>query len=333
VVLAIVVAAVVVPRLLQGATPTPTTPAATAIPRWQARTAMRAARTRLATVTYENLVYAIGGETDAGVSDQNERYDPERDTWASLAPKPVAVADIGAAVVGGLIYVTGGRVASGGVTDVVEAYDPVRDEWATRAPLPVALSGYALAAFEGRLYVFGGWNGTDFVANVFEYEPASDTWIERTRMPTARGFAAAARAGDKLYVIGGTDAQGASRAVEAYVPARDSEVANPWETLPDAPAGQHLTAAASIADALYVAGRDEDSGGFAAWEFRPEGEAWQPLELGSGFAADWLGMVAVRTHIFVFGAPQIPGAAVQLMAYQALYTNLIPVITSGEGEP
>ena len=324
---------VALPRLR--ATPTPPPPSPTAVvftspPRWQPRGALPTSRSRLAAVAFENQVYAIGGETEAGVTGLSERYNPTDNTWSTLAEKPVAVADAGAAVVGGLIYVPGGRLASGELTTTVEAYDPAADEWSTRAPLPEALSAYALAAFEGRLYVFGGWNGDDYVANVYEYDPATDAWLERTRMPTARGFAAAAPAGGKIYVIGGTDRRGASPALEAYVPARDSQVANPWESLAPAPASPAVIGAAAIADTVYVAGSDETGGSFQAWEFQPAQNVWEPLEQVKDFSPNWFSVVGVQTHVYVLGAPRETGDLGQMVAYQALYTSLIPVIPIGE---
>ena len=76
-------------------------PTATPVSRWQVRTRMLTARSGLAAAAYENQIYAIGGETDGGVTGALERYDPVADTWTALAPKPLPVADIGAAVIGG----------------------------------------------------------------------------------------------------------------------------------------------------------------------------------------------------------------------------------------
>lgn len=337
VVVAAITAVVVVPRM--GLVPTPVSPTSvpTAItlvtpPRWQARAAMLTARTHLATVAHAGLMYAIGGEAAGAITGTTERYDPASDAWTTLAPKPQPSSDIGAAVIGGLIYVPGGRLASGAVTDVVEVYDTLSNAWDTRAPLPVAMSGYAVASFEGRLYVFGGWNGASYVASVYAYDPAADAWSERTRMPTARGFGAAVVSGGKIFVVGGADAQGLTRAIEAYVPARDSESANPWETLPDGPDDLSIMAATSIADNLYVAGRHAETRNFAAWEYRPEADTWQPLDLTSapGDEPNWLSVVAVNTHLYVLSSSPSNTTALQFSAYQALYTNLIPVITSGD---
>ena len=101
------------------------------------------ARSGLAVVAYENQIYTIGGETEQGVVGKVDLYRVELDTWELKKAKPLAVADINAAVIGGLIYVPGGRLASGEPTDVVEAFDPVANRWEGRASLPVPLSAYA----------------------------------------------------------------------------------------------------------------------------------------------------------------------------------------------
>lgn len=310
------------------------TAAPTGPPRWQTRAALEPTRSRLAVVTHESFIYAIGGESASGISGANERYNPLEDVWTPLAPKPMPVADVAAAVVGGLIYVPGGRLSSGAVTGLLEVYDPVADEWETRQPMPAALSAYALASFEGRLYVFGGWNGADYVATVYEYDPVTDVWTERTRLPTARGFAAATTAAGRIYVIGGVDARGATPAVEAYTPARDTEVANPWQTLPAMPVELDAVAAATIADTLYITGRNAADGEFAAWEFRPEAEEWRPLDLAgnSHTAASWLTSAAFQTHVYVLIDPPTDSGNSQLISYQALYTSLVPVI-SGDSAP
>jgi N-acetylneuraminic acid mutarotase len=134
---------------------------------------MLTARSALAAAAYENQVYAIGGETDEGVTGALERYDPRSDTWTALAPKPLAAAEIGAAVIGGKIYVPGGLTAEGMPTTVLEVYDPRSDAWSLGPSMPEALSAYALAAFEGKLYLFGGWNGTGYVASVYAFDPDS----------------------------------------------------------------------------------------------------------------------------------------------------------------
>ena len=86
-------------------------------------------------------------------------------------------------VLGGLIYVPGGRLASGEMTNVLEVYNPYQDTWSRKAPLPEAVSGYALVAFEGGLYLFGGWDGNKALADVYAYDPGLDQWEARADLP------------------------------------------------------------------------------------------------------------------------------------------------------
>ncbi|PIW19901.1 MAG: hypothetical protein COW33_04065, partial [Anaerolineae bacterium CG17_big_fil_post_rev_8_21_14_2_50_57_27] len=81
-------------------------PAPVAAPqRWQELADLPTARSGLAVAVYENQIYAIGGETAQGVTGVMEQYDVATDTWITLTPKPVPVADINAAVIGGKIYI------------------------------------------------------------------------------------------------------------------------------------------------------------------------------------------------------------------------------------
>ena len=58
-------------------------------------------------------------------------------------------------------------------------------------------------------------------------------------------------------------------------------------------------------------GRAETDGRFSAWEFRPEVDSWQPLDLASvsDFSPDWLSVVAVQTHLYILGSPPAGGDA------------------------
>jgi len=77
--------------LLPRPEPTATLPSATISPaptatpasRWQTRAPMLTARSGLAAAAYENQIYAIGGETDEGVTGALERYDPRADAWTA----------------------------------------------------------------------------------------------------------------------------------------------------------------------------------------------------------------------------------------------------------
>src|SRR3990172_3478732 len=95
------------------ASPVPATPdtlVALEQSRWQERAMMPTGRSGLAVAAYEDRIYAIGGETAQGVTSVVEYYDVSTDVWSTLPSKPTAVGDVQAAILGGMIYVPGGRL-------------------------------------------------------------------------------------------------------------------------------------------------------------------------------------------------------------------------------
>lgn len=296
------------------------------LPRWQVKTALPTARTGLAVAAFENQVYAIGGETDQGVTGQVERYDPESGVWITLSAKPRPVVDASAAVIGGLIYVPGGRLNDDELTDILEVYDPFRDRWEERARLPLAVSAYALTAFEGRLYLFGGWDGRNELKTVYEYDPAQDAWKAMTAMPTARAYAGAAAAGGRIYVIGGADGRKALAVNEAYQPALENTGEQPWFKMKAMPGGRYAMGIAGLADIVHIVG-GLGAGSLPPLKYFPQVDDWQALE-GENTAVlkDWshLQLAPVQTNIYALGGLHEQQPSSRNLAYQAIYTIVIP---------
>ena len=295
--------------------------------RWQRLADMPTARAGLAAAAYDNLIYAIAGEGVNGPVSANERYDPQTDAWETLTPKPVPVADVHAGVIGGKIYIPGGRLANGGVTNVLAIYDPRSDAWTEGSPLPVALSAYALAAFEGRLYLFGGWDGEKYVDSVYGYAPTLDQWRSLPPMPTARGFAGAVAAGGKVFVIGGFDGQQALTTHEVYFPDREGGAAPLWEQAAPLPVGRYAMGVVSVADILYLIGGDDELGNeFFSLVYFPQRDEWQPIESPFTHPVSFLGVTPFQPHLFVLGGRSRGEIVSQNLAYQAVYTISIPVV-------
>jgi DNA-binding CsgD family transcriptional regulator len=222
--------------------------------RWASKAQMPTSRARLAAVAYDGMLYAIGGDTIAGVSDAVEVYDPAADTWARRASKPLPVRNIAAAVLEDRIYVPGGYDALGQATATVDVYDPEADSWFEVAPLPTPLFAYAIAAVNGKLYVFGGSDGTRYLDAVLIYDPAGDTWTVGTPMSEPRGFCAAAVAGERVYVLGGYDGQNESALCEVYEPAKEGAGEHPWTFAEPMRAGRGGLAAIAVENQIYAIG-------------------------------------------------------------------------------
>ena len=113
-----------------------------------------------ATFDGKNYIYIFGGRTNTSSGTEITtvlRYSVSANTWAAMAPMPIAVAGSSAAFgADGKIYVVGGT--SGGVTtNVVQVYNPGANSWTISTPLPEALSASAMGVDSlGRLIVMGG---------------------------------------------------------------------------------------------------------------------------------------------------------------------------------
>jgi DNA-binding CsgD family transcriptional regulator len=296
--------------------------------RWRALAALSAPRYGLSVAAYENHIYIFGGENDSGVTGLAERFEFNNNQYEPISPKPRPVADAGAAVIGGLIYIPGGRLLSGALTDVLEVYDPRQNTWERRASLPIPLSGYALTAFEGRLYLFGGWDGSQYLDTVYRYDPDSDAWKAMSPMPTARAFAGAAAAGGKIFVLGGFDGISALDINEVYIPEREAVDENPWLTAKSMPDSRYGMGITNVADFIQVIGGEDAQGKIIlpAISYSASQDDWLLLEAPDRELGSFLGAAAYGGEIVVFGGKIGENAVDSSMVYQVIYTLSIPVI-------
>ena len=98
-----------------------------------------------------------------------------------------------AAVMGGKIYVTGGRSqVDGSSLNSAYVYDPQADAWTQLASMATARLGHASAAVEGKLNVFGGQGAGGHLSTAEVYDPASNSWAQGTSLTSARSYSMAA---------------------------------------------------------------------------------------------------------------------------------------------
>lgn len=309
-------------------TPTPSNPstapvATVTLDRWENIAAVPQALRYAAATTYETNLYLISGQTEDGLSNAVYTYDIVDQTWKALAPKPTAVSEMQAALLGEMIYVPGGLTADGQPTIVVERFDPRAGKWESAAPLPAPRSAYGMAVLEGKLYLFGGWDGKEYQNSLFIYDPTENRWTSGTKMPYSAGYLAAVSSNGKIMLLGGTgDGKTALDSVWAYYPQRDLDGEDPWEKHAGIPQARFASAAAGLGDLIFLFGGSDGSANsnLPGMQYRPQRDEWSvlddPLEaIGSGAAA-----VGLDNYVYVFG----PGTTSQ--RYQAIYTITIPVI-------
>ncbi len=303
----------------------PVLPIDASSPRWQSKASLPVARSGLALAAYENAIYAIAGRSAQGVTGLVERYDPDADSWTTLTPKPTPVDEVSAALIGGKVYIPGGKLASGQVTDILEYYDPHEDSWGEGAVMPQALSGYGLVAFEGKLYLFGGWDGKNYLDRVYEYDPTQDRWTEKTSMPNPSAYPGAVVASGRIFVLGGYNGRQALQTNYLYSPEEDPG-GKPWHKLLNLPQGRYAMGIASVADIIYIVGGESKSQDLPYLEYIIPTNEWATFEPLEEQAWSNGGLAILGTNLHVIGGLQNQALTTQHLAYKAVYIINMPVV-------
>jgi len=290
---------------------------------WAERAPMLSPRGNLAAVPFQGALYAIGGDGPDGVSAAIERWDPVSDTWTALAAKPTAVADVQGVVVGGHIYVPGGRDAQGKPTQQVEVYLVERNQWTTAAPLFRPLSAYALVAFEGKVYLLGGWDGTQYRDEVLRYTPEDDRWEVVGKLLYPCGFASAVPASNHIVLLGGLNAEGPLNVVLEYYPTLTTMVTEP---LTDTLLGR--TQAIVLAESyLYVLANPGESADAQLWKHNLATKPWQPAVPPNDGIPQGAALSGLGTNLYLLGGMRGPDPVAQVLEYQAIYvTEPLPAV-------
>jgi autotransporter-associated beta strand protein len=137
-------------------------------------------------------LFVFGGMTGATTSTATltgnvEEYTIQTNTWSTLAQTMPTAVTQAAAVLGtdGLIYVLGGKGASGSSLSTVQVYNPVQNTWSLGTALPHALSSEAAVVdANGRIQVIGQYSGNKvvYVSQVLANVPPA---ITTTTLPAA----------------------------------------------------------------------------------------------------------------------------------------------------
>jgi N-acetylneuraminic acid mutarotase len=99
-----------------------------AINRWTTDLApMPSKRSGSAATTLNDFVYVFGGEQNEGTFNNNERYDPQSDTWTILDPMPTARHGLGVASYDSKIFTMGGGPQTGLTVSNLNEIFNVRD--------------------------------------------------------------------------------------------------------------------------------------------------------------------------------------------------------------
>lgn len=156
-------------------------------------------------------IYVAGGLRNGAIAEVSA-LETTTGTWTTALPPLPANRDHGCAgVIGGKLYVVGGRAGNiNARTGSVEEYTP-GGAWVSRAAMPTPRGGTACGVIGDRIIVVGGEGNPATTSGVFSeveaYAPATNTWQTLTPMISPRHGMGAAVVNGSLYVPGGADKQ------------------------------------------------------------------------------------------------------------------------------
>ena len=235
---------------------------------WTTKMPMPTARGDFAIAVFQDKIYAFGGLTKSGqwtteLTDVNEVYDPETDTWTIKTSMPTPKAGLSASVVDDKIYLIGGFTQAANTThhpasNEVLVYDPIADAWTTTTSIPIATLDYATAVVDDKIYVISGVSSaySDNLLNPTQiYDTETDTWSQGAPIPypiqqAAAGATTGLAAPKAIYVIGGFTG--------FYWPTNKNQVYDPekniWSSGAEMPTPLFDLSATVVDDLLYAIG-------------------------------------------------------------------------------
>ena len=211
--------------------------------------------------------------------------------WELSNDSLYATQQVGAAVLGGRIWVAGGLTDPQHATTKTEFYDPTIGTWSPGPNLPVPLHHAMMVSYRNTVWVIGGFEpqGSEIIgvasARVLHLNQSLTAWIEGPELHHARGAAAAAVAGNKIVVVGGRTA-GTSPAEVIPTEVFDG---TSWHDAAGIPVpGDHLAAASDGTYLYAVGGRrlEVTSNTAAVQRFDPVADRWIQLPAAPGKVSD-----------------------------------------------
>jgi len=133
---------------------------------WTERAPMPTARHHLTSSVVDEKLYVIGGRLlgngiprpiNEGLSNfnDNEMYDPVKNTWTELEQMPTKRSGMSSASIGKNVYVFGGQKVNG-TFENNEKFDTQTNGWTTENPLPTPRLGLGAISADNKIYVVGG---------------------------------------------------------------------------------------------------------------------------------------------------------------------------------
>lgn len=199
-------------------------------------------------VIHDDKFYISGGNTmghSGGYVPYLDEYDPATGVWTSLADAPRARDHFHAGVIGGKMYLAGGRL-SGGEGGVfrptiaeVDVYDFTTGTWSTLPAdqnIPTTRGGAATVNFRDKLVVIGGevenqqvYGETvdDALKITEQYDPVAQQWTRLPDLNNERHGTQAIVSGNGIFIVAGSPQRGGANQKNMEYLGLDAPVGSP----------------------------------------------------------------------------------------------------------
>jgi len=200
---------------------------------WAPISAPGIANHRIAAVTVQGLLYAVGGrDKNETVLDTVQRYNPDTNQWQEVSPLSSPRSNVCAVAHGNYLYAIGGMSARFEYLDIVERFDPGKNVWENLPSLLTERSFASGTAIRGKVFVFGGLRPFFPDGDPCEvYDPETNMWSGIVSDVAPRSYASAANfINGQIFVNGivGNTLRGRRRVLQLY----DVEK-NEWKLFPE----------------------------------------------------------------------------------------------------
>ena len=175
------------------------------------------------TVVYKDKIYLVCGIRDGhfeGTVSWMDEFDPETSTWKTLPDAPRPRDHFNAVVIGGQLYLAGGRRTSAKTREViqltvpeVDVYDFKSQTWTTLPTgqnLPTQRAGCTAVRYERSLVVMGGESIVQQQSHheVEVYDTRSGRWTKLPPLVTGRHDTGALTYKNKIFIAAGSANRG-----------------------------------------------------------------------------------------------------------------------------
>jgi hypothetical protein len=175
-----------------------------------------------------DALYVLGGIEEGGEGAENTvrsvlKFDSRTQIWSEVAPMTEERFNAGACVLGGDVYIFGGKTDDNVPTSTTYRFNAETNEWAMLAPMSEVIFNHSVSVLDGLIYVIGGRNNDGVpMSLVHRLDPVANLWSAVAPMSVARTDLGSFVLGGCIYAAGGFDGYNKLSSMERYSVASDS---------------------------------------------------------------------------------------------------------------